>query len=1506
MALVKKYQNAAGPLPEGKFTMNGKSLIGNMALERLAAAYKNKNDAPKDMYSIANQAIKDRNEVVYDPINNTIQIKNNLGEDITSNYIDKRITASANDSEFKKNFGATFNTRNHRFKLSGLPLANVDMDTRQELRRGSGWFDLNDKNYDTNSLLNRDKEDIIKSLLLYASDESNVDDKYKYSNWSDNDRTQLRNLGNELRESGTDAFYTSFINRLHSGNLSDGDINLLKLMGFSKPEEKPIIVTPPVDGGSAGYKEGDEEGSEDSNPSIPEEEKEGVVKGTDGRFYLKGDAYKDSIWYLGGFDNFIGTPYENGFSINGNIYSLDEVLNNREFDPYVAKFLNAGKTATDWNSWYDAANTSGVRFLDDRLWAKAHGVENTDSYYGGYQNYNSDLFSPTYDDYFRSIGFSGGGVKDITPWVKDSKGYKILTYVSPKEKNAAGVMTPLYAAYLGDGKYSAPIGSLDDLLNIYHLELDPYGKYRQTVLPLNHWNNGLAEYARFKTADGTQENTILRDKNGISYLKYGNTYREIPRENFKRVYDLLERGEDITNKEIVKLTRGGRKYQTGGELVSSSTINGSTLGKYEEPKEPQKSDVSKPHNLDGSDGGLTTPEYLQIAGALADLGGVVTSFAGPVGGVIGMGTGITGNLLRFTGDLTQHNKSVWGSIKDLAINSAFDIASLPASVIPGLDNAIKASKFVRVVKGIGTPILKWMGTMGLGSSLINTASKIINGEKYTSEDLVNLAQGLAGGIVAGKQWSKQIGDAKLASKLSTKAANEANANLRESFATRVGDKELTLNKEEISNMVEEAKGNKARVIEKLIAKARQNNIELTNEQAENALSDFNIYNKKQSLVKKLFKSKKVEFEEPTTQDGRSSTYYFFNNLNRNRALGNLKGNTKQKNLIVTITKEDYNNALFRDGKPVRTKDYTWEGALRRIGAQNPNALSFSLRDETTLFPLPGQFGRRANIRRVTGNSYTTPETKVEITPLGLPVYTPRPTPTVGTNLPSGETINQGYTPILQITRGTDAPLNILPSSGTVIYGSQNLGRDNATLRKFNSPVFWNKLNAQERMKKPYGKFKLRLPDIESTSPIQVSMGKGRFNIGAYNKYIKQAPAIAKFEDLKNNIVGNNTSTNTLKKLEELGDNKEFKELVNKNPELAKEFANYMRTKFTSAAYKNKPSAQKDAYFNKRLKEMKVKYDWRFKKGGQLPKYQIGGLLGKAIKANISPVLDLSSALIQNRDISKSYDYLREQNAELKKRQFIAPQIQLPIYNASSIEQKYNNAKNPLLNTKFNYSDPAFNLAGRLSVAEQLSNLEAQKGTELTDYTSRYNESRLNALNQIAQMNANLANEKSNYLTTLNANDKKLQTAELNEKWQNIWNTYSQQVRQDLRDKHDEVNSYIFNKELSELKTDQDLERKNLLSDLYEQYNKSKYSGTFEDWLTKNPNAYLEYRQILNSDGWRELLRKQNKDYTNTLIKNVYAKKGAKLMEFPKNNKSTKEGVNGINESLIQTLLKLKK
>ena len=93
-------------------------------------------------------------------------------------------------------------------------------------------------------------------------------------------------------------------------------------------------------------------------------------------------------------------------------------------------------------------------------------------------------------------------------------------------------------------------------------------------------------------------------------------------------------------------------------------------------------------------------------GALADLGGVAASFApGIVGGVAGGLTGLTGTTLKFVGDIKRDGFD-WGDVRRGLVNLAFDVAAVPASLLPGADNAIKASKFVKTIKNIGQPVLK--------------------------------------------------------------------------------------------------------------------------------------------------------------------------------------------------------------------------------------------------------------------------------------------------------------------------------------------------------------------------------------------------------------------------------------------------------------------------------------------------------------------------------------------------------------------------------------------------------------------------------------------------------------------------------------------------------------------------------------------------------------------------------------------------------------------------------
>ena len=166
--------------------------------------------------------------------------------------------------------------------------------------------------------------------------------------------------------------------------------------------------------------------------------------------------------------------------------------------------------------------------------------------------------------------------------------------------------------------------------------------------------------------------------------------------------------------------------------------------------------------------------------------------------------------------------------------------------------------------------------MGFGSALINTASKIINGEKYTADDAIQLAQGLAGGIVAGKQWGKQIGDAKLAAKLSGRVATKANTSFNKNVVINK-DTNTTITIDELETIVRNAKGNESAIKEALKNKGASENIDL---------ESLGITKGRRNLREFIGrKPKKSVYEKPTEQEGSSFWHYFANGSERAQALG---------------------------------------------------------------------------------------------------------------------------------------------------------------------------------------------------------------------------------------------------------------------------------------------------------------------------------------------------------------------------------------------------------------------------------------------------------------------------------------------------------------------------------------------------------------------------------------------------------------------------------------------
>lgn len=231
-----------------------------------------------------------------------------------------------------------------------------------------------------------------------------------------------------------------------------------------------------------------------------------------------------------------------------------------------------------------------------------------------------------------------------------------------------------------------------------------------------------------------------------------------------------------------------------------------------------------------------------------------------------------------------------------------------------------------------------------------------------------------------------------------------------------------------------------------------------------------------------------------------------------------------------------------------------------------------------------------------------------------------------------------------------------------------------------------------------------------------------------------------------------------------------------------------------------------------------------KEGGLVPKLQAGGTPGKAFQIKLSPLLDLGSAVGQSLAIGRAYDLQREANAEMKKRQIQAPQLIQQRLDLSPIEHKYQLAEEPLRKFKHVSSDNFANLAGGLSVTEQLSGIGMQKGAEISDYINRYNQQYVNTENQQRQLDTQVADEKSAYLTNLNSREKLLNAQELNDKWANVWNTYSQQFRQNIRDAENQYLETSLDYELSKLQNERRNDEEKLLLELNGEYQNAVNGG----------------------------------------------------------------------------------
>ena len=348
---------------------------------------------------------------------------------------------------------------------------------------------------------------------------------------------------------------------------------------------------------------------------------------------------------------------------------------------------------------------------------------------------------------------------------------------------------------------------------------------------------------------------------------------------------------------------------------------------------------------DGPDGGLRPDEKLMVGAAVGDLAGAVASIVAPsiAGGIAGAAIGLGSNIARSAAEKKRNvglGQRTWHFLRD----SAFDIAAIPLSLTQVGDDAVKMAKVVRVIKDAGAPLLKWMGYMGFGANVINTAAKIINGENYTSDDLSNMISGLAQGLVAGKASAEKLGKARLASELSgtsAKAANEAlNQNITASI-TRKGKQIEVLDQpiKVIESKLKNAGDDPEKAIKaiKELASSKHGNIELTDDEAREVLTSIGAkFGTKRSgfldHIKIWSKGSKPTFSytAPKKQSAHGA-FYYMRRPDKMKAI--LRG---EDNLLGNITPERYAQAV-RNMPTARSSSA--DRAIIEAAYKNPEAFN---------------------------------------------------------------------------------------------------------------------------------------------------------------------------------------------------------------------------------------------------------------------------------------------------------------------------------------------------------------------------------------------------------------------------------------------------------------------------------------------------------------------------------------------------------------------------------------
>lgn len=204
-----------------------------------------------------------------------------------------------------------------------------------------------------------------------------------------------------------------------------------------------------------------------------------------------------------------------------------------------------------------------------------------------------------------------------------------------------------------------------------------------------------------------------------------------------------------------------KKLQPGG-IVGNTKTQGFTQQKLSQPFVNENNF----HEF-GSDGVLTTADYVDLSGLVADAVGIGLGVSGlPFASGI---AGAVGSTAGFAADIARDGLD-WSDVGNYGLNLGLDILS----IIPWAGSAAQSGKLANKIRKFAKPIMKLfanpivvkgLAAMGVGSAVKTSAEKIINGEKWTVRDVRNVMNGLSGaltlkktGIIGGGATKQDVGE----------------------------------------------------------------------------------------------------------------------------------------------------------------------------------------------------------------------------------------------------------------------------------------------------------------------------------------------------------------------------------------------------------------------------------------------------------------------------------------------------------------------------------------------------------------------------------------------------------------------------------------------------------------------------------------------------------------------------------------------------------------------------